>query len=449
MKIPKAFIDSLQNIKGFNEITFNNAVENEESPNSIRINPFKKTAKFDDAEPVIWSEYGKYLTTSINSDSSPLYHAGTYFEQEASSMYLEQILKNNLDLSEDLKVLDLCGNTGGKSTLIASLLTPDSLLISNDMIKARANTLADNLTKWGTMNTVVTNNEPRDFMRLSGFFDVIIIDAPSSRSGLFRKEPSTIKEWSLDNVKSYSSRQKNIIIDAWSSLKQNGILVYSTCSFSKEENEDIVNWIQEEFSVEHLIPRQSQENLLGNEIISEGSFRFYPDKVKGEGFFITAFQKKSSEKEVFIRSGKPIKNNNRRTEREIFRNWIDNIDNYTWLEKNEDYFLINPAHEHAIYFFQTFLNVRKAGVKLGKLSSKDLIPDHELALSFNLSEKINRIELTEEEAIKYLSRVDFSLNQSIKGWSLMTFQHFGLGWAKILPNRVNNYFPKEQKIQGK
>lgn len=446
MKIPQALIDSLKEVKGFNESTFINTHENEEAPTSIRVNPFKKIDKFNDAEAVIWSEFGKYLPNRPSFTFDPLFHAGTYYVQEASSMYLEHILKKTVDLSQDLKVLDLCAAPGGKSTLIASLLTEDSLLVSNDVIKTRANILSDNLTKWGTMNTVVTNNDPKDFMRLSGFFDVLVIDAPCSGSGLFRKDPEAIKEWSPENVTLCSLRQKRIIGDAWGCLRQGGILIYSTCSYSKVENEEIVDWIEDTFGAEHLCP---ETKGIGNEIISENSYRFYPDQIKGEGFFIAAFQKKSSEKEVFIRSGKPIKNNNRRTEREIFRNWIEDIDKHTWFEKNDDYFLINPIHEHTISLLQSNFYLRKAGVRMGKLSSKDLIPDHELALSVELSRKVSRVELSLNEAISYLRRDEFSLEEAVKGWSLMTFQDFGLGWAKVLANRVNNYYPKELRILSK
>ncbi|MEA5257419.1 RNA methyltransferase [Arcicella aquatica] len=447
MKIPQSLISSLQNIKGFNENAFVDTHENEASPIAVRINPFKKTDTFNHAESVIWSEYGKYLPDNYLATFDPLFHAGAYCFQEASSMYLAQILKSSVDLSQDLNVLDLCAGTGANSTLLASLLTPDSLLVSNDVLKVRANVLAENLTKWGTMNTIVTNNDPRDFTRLSGFFDVLLIDAPCSGSGLFRKDPNTIREWSVGNVTQHALRQKSIITDAWGSLKQGGVMIYSTSSYSKAENEDIVDWIEKQFGAQHLVA--SNEDKLGNEVISEGSYRFYPDQVKGEGFFITAFQKRNSEKEVFIRSGKPIKNNNRRTEREIFRNWVKNIDDHTWFGKNDDFFLINPLHEHIVQLIQLNFNLRKVGVSMGKLSSKDLIPEHELAMSLFLSEKINKVELSQQEAIKYLKREEFALEQAVKGWSLMTFEGFGLGWAKILPNRINNYYPKEQRILGK
>jgi NOL1/NOP2/fmu family ribosome biogenesis protein len=306
-------------------------------------------------------------------------------------------------------------------------------------MKPRANILADNLTKWGTMNTIVTNNDPKDFIRLSGLFDVIIIDAPSSGSGLFRKDPEAVKEWSEENVLLYAQRQKRIIDDAWGSLKQGGILIYSTSSYSPAENEEIATWICEEFDAKPLTFDYEGQT-------KQQFFRFYPDKMKGEGFFITALQKTSSEKEVFIRSGKPIKNNNRRTEREIFRHWVSDIDKHTWFEKNSEYFLVNPLHEHLIQRLDSILSLIKLGVKLGKIAVKELIPDHELAVSLHLTNEINTIEVSLEEALKYLRKDDFSLAETKKGWTLITFQGYSLGWAKVLPNRVNNYYPKELRI---
>lgn len=471
MKIPQALIDSLQNMKGFQEEAFMKVHQQTVLPTSIRLSPFKPIEKWKngDASPsqqerdlganeptgevvsqIPWCEKGRYLATRSKFTFDPLLHAGAYFVQEASAMFLETVLKQTVDLSKDIKVLDLCAAPGGSSTLINSLLTPESLLISNEVIRSRANILSDNLTRWGTMNTVVTNNDPKDFARLTGFFDVLVIDAPSSDSGLFRKSSEILKEWSLENVTTCALRQKRIIGDIWASLKDGGTLIYSTASYSKAENEDIIDWICEELGASNLTINIDnpilQAGLNAEASLTQSSFRFYPDQIKGEGFFIAALKKQNPEKETFVRSGKPIKNNSRRTEREIFRTWVDDIDNFTWFDKNEDYFLINPEHEHTIRLLQSSLSIRKAGVKMGKIAGKDLIPDHELALSLYLSENINRRELTREEAISYLRKDDFTLEQAQKGWSLMTFENLGLGWAKILQNRINNYYPKELKI---
>jgi 16S rRNA C967 or C1407 C5-methylase (RsmB/RsmF family)/NOL1/NOP2/fmu family ribosome biogenesis protein len=447
MKIPQALIDSLQDVKGFNEASFIQAHEQDKIPTSIRINPFKISAEWSvriqttatETNNIPFSKYGKYLENTSNFNADPLFHAGTYTIQEANSMSLENVLRNTVDLTKDLRILDLCASPSGKNTHIASLITSESILVSNEVISTRSDILADNMTKLGTMNTIVTSNDPKDFGKLSGFFDVVIIDPPNSGSGLFRKNPDAMKDWSLENVALFAQKQKRIIADAWACLKEGGILIYSTSSYSPAENEEVMDWVCDKFGA---------TNALATRIFNEGSLRYYPNE-RGEGFFITALKKNNPEKETYVRSGRPIKNNSRRTQREVFRPWIEDIDKYNWYEVKDEFFLINSEHEYLVNVLQSYLHIRKAGVKMGKIAGKDLIPDHQLALSLYLSDNINRVELAKEEAMKYLRREDFTLNEAQKGWSLMTFKNFGLGWAKVLPNRLNNYYPKELKVTGK
>jgi 16S rRNA C967 or C1407 C5-methylase (RsmB/RsmF family)/NOL1/NOP2/fmu family ribosome biogenesis protein len=463
MKIPQALIDSIQNIKGFDKDSFIQAHEQDKIPTSIRLNPFKISVKWSvgtqtkesETGNISWCENGRYVENPPKFNTDPLFHAGTYTVQEANSMSLEYVLRQTVDLSKDLRILDLCASPSGKNTHIVSLITPESILVSNEVISTRSDILADNMTKFGTMNTIVTSNDPKDFGKLKGFFDVVIIDPPNSGSGLFRKNPEAIKDWSLENVELFAQRQKRIISDAWACLKEGGILIYSTSSYSPAENEEVMDWVCEKFGATVITSPPApllEERGVTNEGVAplslrrgvggEVNFRLYPN-TKGEGFFISALKKNNPEKETYVRSGRPIKNNSRRTQREVFRPWIKDIDNYNWYDVKDEFFLINSEHEYLIKVLESYLHIRKAGVKMGKIAGKDLIPDHQLAQSLYLSENINRVELTEEEAMKYLRREDFTLDQAQKGWSLMTFQNFGLGWAKILPNRINNYYPKE------
>lgn len=433
MKIPNELLNSLQNIKGFDQEAFHLALEKGEIPISIRLNPFKPIKKWNsDTENIFGCEDGRYLKNTPNFYEDPLFHAGTYSIQEANSMSLEYLLRNTVDLSKNLRILDLCASPSGKNTHIASLITPESILVSNEVISTRSDILADNMTKLGTLNTFVTSNDPKDFGKLTGFFDVVVIDPPNSSSGLFRKNPEAIKDWSLENVQLFAQKQKRIISDAWACLKEGGILIYSTSSYSVAENEEVIDWVCEKF---------------GATVLSTPS-RLYADE-KGEGFFIAALKKNNFEKETYVRSGRPIKNNSRRTQREVFRPWIKEIDNYNWYDVKDEFYLINSEHEYLTNVLQSYLHLRKAGVKMGKIAGTDLIPDHQLALSLYVADKISRVELTEADALKYLRREEFTLDKVQKGWSMMTFENFGLGWAKILPNRINNYFPKELKVGGK
>ncbi|MFT4033023.1 MAG: rRNA methyltransferase [Siphonobacter sp.] len=444
MQLPDSLVASLRGQAGFDESAFLAAHE-QVAQVSIRLNPFKNALVPHSNNPVPWSEYGYYLSERPIFTLDPFFHAGSYYVQEASSMFVERVFRQYIQ-NNGLRVLDLCAAPGGKSTLISSLLSEDSLLVSNEVIRPRSGVLTDNMTKWGRVNSFVTNNDPKDFQRLPGFFDVIVIDAPCSGSGLFRKDPAALQEWSLDNVALCSQRQQRILADVWPSLKEDGILIYSTCSYSPQENEAILDWLSEEFEVTSLALDKS-----GNQVISEVQtekgncgYRFWPDKIQGEGFFIAAFRKKEAQPDFRYRTGKPSRQYKR--EALLFKPWVEEIESFDWVEKNGDYFLLQPEHRADFDAISQQLYLRKAGVRLGKAAGKDLIPDHELALSLVLDSAIPQLEVDREAALRYLKREDFEYDSTGKGWHLVTYEGHGLGWAKVLPNRLNNYLPKDWRI---
>ncbi|WP_026994432.1 methyltransferase RsmF C-terminal domain-like protein [Flectobacillus major] len=461
MPLPQALLDSLSQVKGFQHDSFVKTHLLADSPTSIRINPSKIATlppSLQIADPVQWSRYGHYLVERPIFTFDPLFHAGTYYVQEASSMFLEFALRKTVDLENDLRILDLCAAPGGKSTLIASLITDGSLLVSNEVIRSRANILVDNLSKWGQINTYVTNNDPKEFARLGGYFDVMVVDAPCSGSGLFRRDPEAVEEWSLDNVTLCYQRQQRILADAWDSLKEGGILLYSTCSYSKSENEDILDWVVDKLEAKSINLGKGDEQSLqkwgvvGTESDKYGAygFRFFPDQVKGEGFFISAFQKTTADYQPVARPRvKPQRTKSFRMEKSIFEQWVKNLDNYSWFDKNDSFFLFNPSHEQDLKILQSNLYIRKAGILLGKIGGKDLIPEHELALSTLLPKHIPTLSLQIDQAISYLRRDDFMPETATKGWCAVTFEGHQLGWAKVLSNRINNYYPKELRIMSR
>jgi len=362
-------------------------------------------------------------------------------------MFLEHILREVGDLGEELRVLDLCAAPGGKSTLISSLINEDSLLVSNEIIKTRVPVLADNMTKWGVLNSVVTNNDPRDFQRLEGYFDIIVIDAPCSGSGMWRKDPQTINEWSEANVQLCSQRQQRILADIYPSLKEGGLLIYSTCSYSSEENEEVSDWLSDNFNVSSIkIPIPVDWNIAETESekYKNYGYRFYPHMVKGEGFFVSCFRKNDTTGHPKQYKPKPSKPN--KNELDIVESWLYSKTDCKLIPVKEGYSAINPKHVDDILILQNNLYLKKSGVFAGKVMGKDLVPDHELALSTILGNNVNRINLTYEEAIAYLRKDELRLNNAKNGWGLMCYDGFGLGWAKILPNRINNYLPKELRI---
>ena len=232
-------------------------------------------------------------------------------------MFLEQEVRAAVNLSAPLKVLDLCAAPGGKSTLLQSLISPDSLLVANEVIKPRAALLADNLTKWGAPNVVVSNNDPRDFARLQGYFDLVVVDAPCSGSGLFRRDPELVEEWSPESVTLCSQRQQRIMADVLPAVKEDGIVIYSTCSFSAEEDEAILDWLADHFELENIpIPLQGEWNIVPTVTTKRNctGYRFYPDKLRGEGFFIACFRKRSGEPSRRPKEQKPAPLNARQRE---------------------------------------------------------------------------------------------------------------------------------------
>ena len=457
--LPVKFLQSLQNLKNFDEAAFLKVHQSGEQVVSVRCNPAKIKADqlfFGDEiskEPIPWSSQGFYLSQRPSFTTDPIFHAGAYYVQEASSMFLEEVLKQITDLQKPLKVLDLCAAPGGKSTLLQSLINDKSLLISNEIIKGRASILAENITKWGAENVIVTNNDPKDFERLKNYFDVIVVDAPCSGSGLFRKDNDAITEWSEQNVQMCSERQQKILTDVLPALKDGGKLIYSTCSYAEIEDESIVDWLTADKTFKSL-----QINVPANWNIVETmspqqngyGYRFYPDKLKGEGFFIAAFIKGEAAEQEWL-TDKYKSKSERLVVKEIdnLRPYLKDTENYFFIKQKEEVIAM-PLHlEFDLATIQFALYIKKAGVKLGSIIRNELIPDHELALSALLHLNVPRIEVDRDTALQYLRRQDFKIITNLRGWVLITHQQLPLGWIKILPNRINNYYPKEWRIFNK
>ncbi|MEP7238395.1 MAG: RNA methyltransferase [Ferruginibacter sp.] len=475
MNLPAALIRSLQNIKGFDEGAFKEVHQSGGQITSVRLNP-KKIFNIQylpvrqagsifntQLERVPWNEKGYYLKERPSFTLDPLFHAGAYYVQEASSMFLEEALKQTVDLIQPLKVLDLCAAPGGKSTLIQSIISKESLLVSNEVIKARANILSENITKWGAANVIVTNNDPKDFQRLQNYFDVIVVDAPCSGSGLFRKDPNAINEWSENNVQLCAQRQQRILADIMPSLKDGSTLIYSTCSYSQQEDEAVADWLIQEFKFESV--KLKVDEAWGIvETVAENTnafgYRFYPDKVKGEGFFIAAFKKQASEMQV----NDKIKNHPSATLRtkvkkkaamlpakeiEILKPYLINADDYFFIKQNEEVIAV-PIHlEDDLVKIQSSLYIKKAGVTLGAIIRNELIPAHDMALSNIISNALPRLDVDTETALQYLRKQEIKIDTEIRGWVLLTHQQLPIGWIKIIPNRINNYYPKEWRILNK
>lgn len=361
-------------------------------------------------------------------------------------MFLEQVIIRSADLHENLKVLDLCGAPGGKSIHLSDMLGSDSLLVANEVIRARAVVLAETVTKWGSGNTIVTQNDPAGFGRLEGFFDIILIDAPCSGEGMFR-DSIAIQEWSVENAAHCSERQKRILLDVWPSLKENGILIYSTCTFNPDENEENIKWLIDTKEAECI--RMDLSGLRGiTEIDFEGIFGYglHPDKVMGEGFFISAVRKKVKQVMGKIRTQRKYENRPDKKDIAIADKWTT-FQKERLLKWGNELFAVPCAMDDYIHLFQN-LNVVKPGTKIIVSKKNNNIPTHELALSRMVQKDAFPTRDTGySEAIAYLHRDNFTLKNVSAGWNILTWKGVNLGFINNIGTRFNNYYPVEWRIR--
>ena len=299
VNLPADFVAETRRIMGDEKYNRFIGAFDEEAPTSIRVNAAR--GAFADGERVPWCEEGYYLADRPQFTFDPLLHAGCYYVQEASSMFVTHILRSalsnhNCQLStiNCQLALDLCAAPGGKSTALRSVLPDDCVLVSNEPMGNRAQILLENITKWGAPNSIVTNNYPRDFKKAKLKFDMILCDVPCSGEGMFRKDPATISEWSMQNVEKCWQLQREIVADAWECLNPGGLFIYSTCTFNTKENEENIRWILENFDAEVLdIPIDPSWNITGSllEGFDAPVYRFIPGITRGEGLFACAMRK--------------------------------------------------------------------------------------------------------------------------------------------------------------
>jgi 16S rRNA C967 or C1407 C5-methylase (RsmB/RsmF family)/NOL1/NOP2/fmu family ribosome biogenesis protein len=451
LSLPAPFLQTLEGVAGFDKAAFEAVHASGETVTAIRVNPNKNPDQilFEHTDPVPWCTHGHYLASRPSFTLDPNFHAGAYYVQDASSMFLWQALTQIVGASNGQKVLDLCAAPGGKSTLLSTYFN-NGLVVSNEVIKQRASVLVENMTKWGASNTVVTNNDPVHFQSLPQFFDVMVVDAPCSGSGLFRKDPTAMDGWSVDLVALCAQRQQRILADVLPALALGGVLIYATCSYDVKEDEQIADWLVNEMGLKpQAININNYPGIVESiaPISKAPGYRFYPDQIKGEGFFIAAFKK---EKEVGKTS--PSFKTKEASLEKLSKKMQEQLQQQLALEANMATFLQSgmikaiPAYfESSILQLASQLYIKKAGVSVGELKGKDFIPAHELAVSYLPLDTFNTIDLDKEQALAYLRRADFNCNGE-KGWNLMRYNGFGLGWAKILPNRMNNYYPQEWRI---
>ncbi len=448
MALPAEFISSMQPLL-LKEMQPFLAAITEDSPVSIRFNPFKhKCVTDDNLEQVPWSQHGYYLKNRPAFTFDPLFQAGYYYVQEASSMFVEYIVRELIH--EPSVCLDSCAAPGGKSISILSALPEGSLLVSNEIVRSRANVLAENMTKFGHPNSVVTNNALNDFEKLPNFFDLILVDAPCSGEGMFRKDEVAVREWSPANVKMCCARQRDILGSVWDSLKPGGYLIYSTCTYNVEENEENAAWIADELGAEFVeIEVPSGWGIAPSLQKGVIAYRFLPHKTKGEGLFVSVLRKNDSEITFNKFFSKSQKRKDLVKDSSSSASLLQNPENFVFIQKNNILTAVPVVWGNEILQLESSLKTLSSGVELGGYKGKNFIPAHQLAMSVNLAiEAFPRAELTYQQALSYLRCEAISLDDAPAGFVLVTYKTIPLGFVKNLGNRANNLYPKEWRIRS-
>lgn len=450
MILPEDFIQKTKPLLGDQWVSFTEAL-NEVSPTSIRFNK-QKYSKLPEMESVPWCENGFYLPQRPSFTFDPLFHTGAYYVQEASSMFVGQVFKQYVK-DQTVRVLDLCAAPGGKSTHIASLISEDSLLVSNEVIRSRANILSENITKAGYPNVIVTNNDPSDIGPMESFFDVILIDAPCSGEGMFRKDPQAIEEWSLGNVQLCKERQRRIIADVWDALHPGGILIYSTCTYNTGENEHNVQWIRDSLGAEILPLEVSPDwNIHPSFENNMPVYHFLPHLTKGEGFFLAILRKSGEHSDKSEHSGKRNKKQGKAKLTPLegeYKNYLTNNEKYTFFEKSSSWFAFPSVNIEQFEYIVSHLRLVSAGIYLGEIKGKDFIPQQSLAMSLALNTSAFEIvDIDKNTAISYLRKEAQTFSESPRGYLLLIYKDIPLGFVKNIGNRANNLYPNEWRIRS-
>jgi 16S rRNA C967 or C1407 C5-methylase (RsmB/RsmF family)/NOL1/NOP2/fmu family ribosome biogenesis protein len=445
LNLPVSFQTQMQAILGNDEYPdFLDALSSP-APLSVRLNPKKSKKYWENYDGVKWHHEGVYLKERPSFTLDPSFQAGAYYVQEASSMLIGAAIAQAMDLTKPIMALDLAAAPGGKSTLLASLISAESMLIANEVIKSRYQILRQNLIKWGYPNVVCTNQDSREFAPLNGQMDLVLLDAPCSGEGLFRKDPEAIGEWSPEHVQHCAARQRRIMADAAALLAPGGILLYSTCTYNDAENSDNVLWAQNNLGL-NLKPLTFPKEWGLTE--RKAGFQAFPHRLQGEGFFFALLQKETLDAPEKTKNPtgfwKPLP----AKQAPDLKTWLQNSSNFSYLGSPHGELAALPVH--AQERLQPMLHTLKRWdpvLEIGSFKGKDLVPAHALALSTALNDQVPHLDVDLEQALHFLRKEQFvPAPGGPKGWAVVQYEGSKLGWVKVLPDRINNYYPKDWRI---
>lgn len=415
---------------------------------SVRMNPLKRDAlspgrmlgltDVASTASVPWCEYGYFLESRPVFTLDPLFHSGAYYVQDSSAMFVGHIFRKHLTQKDrPLRVLDLCAAPGGKTTDLTTSLRQfcgeNFVLVANEVMRQRSGILTDNVGKWGDPNVVVTSVDPRAFASLEGFFDIIVADVPCSGEGMFRKDEEAIRQWSEDNVALCEARQRRIVGDVWPALSEGGVLLYSTCTFNKKENDGNVAWICNNLGADSI--------ALGNDMpgvfATEYGFSLVPGLVRGEGQYCAAVRKTTGSQF----SLKPHKAPKSKVSGNLFSIDMDIVD------KNGMEIAV-PSRIWSEVETLEILHPLVKGVAIGAFKGRDLVPHADLALSNFLSQSaFEVVEINKQDALAFLHKDSLALHEAPRGLLVLKYENYNLGFVKNLGNRCNNLLPQGRRIR--
>ena len=417
---------------------------------SIRLNPRKvdvaRAVVTDAVRRVPWADGGYVLRERPDFTFDPMLHAGAYYVQEAASMFVGYVTRQLAD--GPVLVLDLCAAPGGKSTAVSAALPDGSLLLCNETIRGRANVLDENICKWGDGDVIVTNDSAQAIARANlPPFDIVIADVPCSGEGMFRKDPAAAATWSVAGVARCARLQRDIIAAIWPSLRDGGILIYSTCTFNTTENEANAEWIATELGADFVhIDVPNSWHIQPALVDSVVAYRFIPGLTEGEGLFVAVLRKHATGTDKARK--KATENAKKAAENADIP--LNDSTSYCLRELSGRVIAVKRAWAHIYDAVAAQLRVLHAGIALHQRRGKDVVPEAALALASALNRNaFPSVEVGRDTAISYLRRESITLPATAeRGYVLLTYRNLPIGFVKNIGNRANNLYPQEWRIRS-
>lgn len=441
MNLPERFIEQLRGLLPDQWEALADAITGSEPSVAVRVNDARGVAVPDGARRVPWCGQGFYLTDRPAFTFDTDWHAGRYYVQDASSMFIAHVIRHFV--KEPVRYLDLCSAPGGKTTAAIQALPPGSLTVANEIVPPRARVLADNVIRWGNPRCVVTSNAPANLGKFEGFFDVVATDVPCSGEGMMRKDDEAVAQWSPALVEQCAQRQREILADVWPALRPGGLLIYSTCTYNRQENEEIADYIASELGATSLeVPIEPDWNIHPAIGSACHCYRFMPHRVDGEGLFMAVFRKNGDAPRQDIR----VKEKNAKKIDETGKQWLAKPQDYI-IDQQGDLTIAMPQNiVREVAALRASLNVLHAGVELATVMGRKIVPHHALAMSTARAAGAFPIcEVDYATALRYLRGESITVDAP-RGYVLVAHKGAVLGFANNLGNRANNLYPKSQRI---